>query len=572
MKKYVFKSMLLGALALTAACSDNVYDEPVVEDYSKDFIKEIGLINPQQNWNMAEQKSVTVDPGTATEVKIYAESGIVHKLVGHYKNLTGGKQVLTFDAAKSVNSFVVAINGRAQRVENGGIVDFNNVLTRTYVSESSDVHTVLTDYKEFTIDEVKSFLTQVPEQTDNTGNNSVHGDFLALSEASRSVTVYPIYWNAGYTHELGLYTLNTDGTIAAEYTIYRSKEGTDLQVDYGDGWETPEWNGANTSDEIAINNDNTKVQRLQSKGFNVTVPDGVTYGFFIKVYTGSMSGGNSGGRRPNQSGSSSSSSTASYTWYSEKARNTDGWQHAAFFQTILEDGTTRTFLGFEDCAMDGSDRYCDFDLNDLMIIFDPAPLVIDHSVEKWILAAEDLGNTDDYDFNDVVVEVERVAGTTTANVTALAAGATLPVYLLHDGEVIGGKEFHQWFGDYEAVDGKYPMINTYSAGKRGETYPIEVGDNFTMASFIHDINQMGGFTIQVGDVATAATTSVTYITPPRNGEVPQMMCVTEDYQWPYERTRITEAYPGFGEWGSNWTNSAWIKSPTDGKTLTNTAN
>lgn len=178
-----------------------------------------------------------------------------------------------------------------------------------------------------------------------------------------------------------------------------------------------------------------------------------------------------------------------------------------------------------------------------MFIFDPAPEIVHNEGLSWILAVEDLGTTDDYDFNDAVIGVERIAGTTTAKITPLAAGGTLPIHLMHDGKVVS-EELHSYWGKTDDGEGNYPMINTQSEGKPGESFEVEVGREFSLAEYTDE--QMGGFNIQVNNVP-----NTTIIVPPHAGEAPQMICVPYNWSWPKERVRIDFAYPGFSKWSSD---------------------
>ena len=103
MKKSFLVTFVVGSLFVTS-CTEDVYNpERVQEDYTQNFVELFGEINPNQDWNVAELKSVTVDPGSSTEVEIYAFNGDVYKLVGDYK--VSSTQTLTFDAAKDVDDF-----------------------------------------------------------------------------------------------------------------------------------------------------------------------------------------------------------------------------------------------------------------------------------------------------------------------------------------------------------------------------------------------------------------------------------------------------------------------------------
>ena len=50
------------------------------------------------------------------------------------------------------------------------------------------------------------------------------------------------------------------------------------------------------------------------------------------------------------------------------------------------------------------------------------------------------------------------------------------------------------------------------------------------------------------------------IRKPGDDAAPQILVLTKDWLWPTERTRINTAYPQFGEWGKNYTNSDWVNT------------
>jgi hypothetical protein len=199
----------------------------------------------------------------------------------------------------------------------------------------------------------------------------------------------------------------------------------------------------------------------------------------------------------------------------------------------------------------------DRDYNDLMFIIDPAPVVIDHTEQEWIIAAEDLGQEDDFDFNDLVVSVKSMAGTGKAQITALAAGGTLPLYFYKDDQLIGGGEYHEEFFDRFASEktGLYPMINTYAYNTKGRTIEIDVEPHFSLTTFRG--SYMGGFNIVMHKESTTTGKGQSIITPPHEGEAPQMICVPAGWKWPKERVLINNPYPLFGEWGKDYTNAKW---------------
>lgn len=220
----------------------------------------------------------------------------------------------------------------------------------------------------------------------------------------------------------------------------------------------------------------------------------------------------------------------------------------------------QTFLGFEDGGRDE-------DLNDIVFwvqgqyqtpeppitVPDPDPLPEPQS-ESWIIACEDLGNTDDIDFNDVVFSVSHTAGETTAKVTPLAAGGVLPSNIYHGGNNLG--EIHNLInGAQPNANGQYSMLNTGSKGTPGSAITINVPADYSVTNH--------GFTVKVKDQNESIVLESAEI-----GTAPQMLVLPGEWAWPTERTPIDTAFPMFVNW-SKAANTAidWYKTPVEDKVV-----
>lgn len=561
MKRSFVVTLVVGGLFM-ASCTEDVYNpDRIKEEYEQNFVDLFGEINPNQDWNVAELKSVTVDPGSSTEVKIYALNGDVYKLVGDYKEVSG-TQTLTFDAAKGVNDFIVSVGGQGKLVKNGETVSFADAGTRSYNKwDWNGAFTVKDDYVNFPWNDVMAYADRLPDDKPNVDVDGLSTNF-DLVMGREEITVYPVYWNAAFKHTLGIYWYDERNKRQTQ-DIYTDKEGNDVQVyvkrtedtqwgrpDTYEGWENVTWDTFEKPADVTTGGnwpwgDGTKTYKgeiatsygINSRGFTIDLPEGTEYGFYIKVDN------DNDGRYEN----------TFYTDPSENRNNEGKGKMAAYFKQEMENGTTRTFVGFEDQYNNRGDKK---DLNDLMLMIDPSPIVIDNDVTKWIVAAEDLGATDDYDFNDVVFSVEHASGHDEAIITPLAAGGSLETYLYRNGSQIGD-EFHALLGGSANADGSYSQINTTTAGSPGSPITIEVPVDFSLA--YNDTENIGGFGLKIAGKETI-------IEAPGKGEVPQMICVPEGWKWPKERVRIDLAYPKFGEWGTNY-QSEWYNEPVDGQVI-----
>lgn len=237
------------------------------------------------------------------------------------------------------------------------------------------------------------------------------------------------------------------------------------------------------------------------------------------------------------------------------------------------------FLGFED---GGGDE----DLNDIVFWVEgkfkpnqPLPEVPSTTQPKeefqsWILACEDLGSTDDYDFNDIVLEVRTKIETeetfegqaktgetfkkATLQVRCLAAGGTYQANISYDNGRVNIGESHALLGRPGSSD----MLNTKTLDcPFSEWITLEETTDATEWANIQNNNSWSSDNItgkiQIVVTADDKTGHAALISAPTQGEAPQMIIVPGDWLWPTERAHIEEAYPDFKTWNSNATLTDW---------------
>lgn len=185
-------------------------------------------------------------------------------------------------------------------------------------------------------------------------------------------------------------------------------------------------------------------------------------------------------------------------------------------------------------------------------------IVIDEPTQYYYYAFEDLGTTDDFDFNDVIIRLSAPANGR-SEVEIVAAGGTLETYVTYgEGEnpTRIGSEVHAAMGENDTKI----MINTSSVDTSKfailGTVSIADDDDLTSLPFGISVKDNNGQTIKVTRTVTP-------------GEAPLVIVVNGDedgkWFWPTERTNIVSAYNDFGNWGANVsTNADWYKRATQG--------
>ena len=187
-------------------------------------------------------------------------------------------------------------------------------------------------------------------------------------------------------------------------------------------------------------------------------------------------------------------------------------------------------------------------------------------VMYYYYAFEDLGTTDDFDFNDVVIRVSApVNGKST--VTLMAAGGIYPAVVTYGtGASMRniGEEVHAAFG--VSTGNTDEMVNT--GGIKRDFVTLGVIENLPANA---DMSQL-----PMGITVTGNNGQITRVecSVANKGKAPLMIAVSGyssgenagKWFWPLERTNISSAYTQFGEWGANAsTNKDWYKNFTNGK-------
>ena len=181
-------------------------------------------------------------------------------------------------------------------------------------------------------------------------------------------------------------------------------------------------------------------------------------------------------------------------------------------------------------------------------------------------AFEDLGATDDIDFNDVVLRVSARNAQGKCTIDLMAAGGTMPTTVKYNGNQIGS-EVHTVFGESTGT-----MVNTNAEGGSTQTFvnlsTIDVAENADLTRLDLGISCHSG-----SSVINVTRTSISQ----SNGKAPLVIVVNGypsganagKWFWPKERVNIATAYSQFGAWGANASkNTSWYQNYTNEQVYT----
>lgn len=170
------------------------------------------------------------------------------------------------------------------------------------------------------------------------------------------------------------------------------------------------------------------------------------------------------------------------------------------------------------------------------------PNVEDNNLQSWTLGFENAGTGVDFDFNDVVLYVTPNTKNHTVSVSLLATGAERNTSVYYGETLLG--EVHELFGVQEGQ-----MVNTLSDGWHKDAVlladDLPWPEGYTMDTHRHL------FQIKVresnGDIRTINSS----IMLGEDHDIPQVLCVAGNWEWPYETINVVCAYPLIGNWGCN---------------------
>lgn len=228
-----------------------------------------------------------------------------------------------------------------------------------------------------------------------------------------------------------------------------------------------------------------------------------------------------------------------------------GWAESSKETPIANSNTTQAI---KDVATPSGGK-CYYAIWEPLVTPGPDPEYI-----SWRFACEDLGGTFDYDFNDVVWEVQKTEvdeTVTDVKVRVLAAGGTLPFTLKYNSNKICTKE--EAFGVLSSV-----VVN---AGPNTTSRPVKeytavagIGTDWTVSGNIEK------FVVEVENSGSSTPIQAYKKDETKDVKTPQVILLPGTWQWPTETTPISRAYPEFTIWVTNNNYVVW-PAPVAGTTV-----
>lgn len=561
--KTMFKSFSMLAVAACAGMSiasctadKDLYNPDVVEqnvkaDFESNFIKNFGNVASSQNW-MGEASFYE---------SIYDFNDA--ELIAKVRDMRLGQieqHLFTRGANQRSVDFSVSL-----ATEEDALMDGEDMYRYMSYDKLNDI--------------AKNILPQY--KNGNTGpvaNNKekIHSNFEFYAREKTSFYIYPLYWLCGSQY-IGLYWVDENGgvhnmplagdvdlTKPENQPFFNRVKSTIMGSHDNQNWKEL---GYKEGDDRYPNDKNWELMSYimeddfddpkapdfyRSQAYRVTIPANTTFGLYLYNTPRTQAhviNKDADGKVIFSDKKLTKSGTGVYgVWSSMPALNDDladmlGISHNTEVTPNPGMGTftygETTYFTVE-CGANQT-------YNDFFFEISPRPLIVDYDKEEFRFMCEDLGTTDDFDYNDLVFDVKHMVGTNLAELTVQAAGGTLPMSLSYDGNVLI-ENIHAGFG---VSDSK--MVNT-GAGVTKDPYTVsfEVPKNF----FFTTHAQKFAVNVQYSD-GTAENTITIPLTP---GRVPQAFITNTKLPWCKERAKINTIYPSFTNWVTENLKACWYEA------------
>ncbi len=140
MKKYNSIFLVLAAIASVAltGCENGDEEVPQLEYYTRAFIKEYGIPDPDQDFNMAREADVTVTlEEPAAKVNLYVYAGIQYYRVAALNSVSAGTFTIPAEIPEGSTILVLTVDGAAYWAEPGCSLIIGSTSSRSEASRDA---------------------------------------------------------------------------------------------------------------------------------------------------------------------------------------------------------------------------------------------------------------------------------------------------------------------------------------------------------------------------------------------------------------------------------------------------
>lgn len=600
MKKFtkIMSAAVLAAASLSlSGCQDEDFGFDAKEiSYHKNFTELFGQIDPNQTWSTAARRSVsielnlpngdetyqakiwTADPsrkyrnlyymadvtinnGETSSITIDAPSDLATVYVS-LTDQTGGTIFVpaTFSSeGKATAKFVATATRAAGTIE---VLKYGDTGWESHLPAGSD------GWGYFTADKYDAYRAVFPENGGNTDNPPCES-FVFQSDGS-DIILYPFYSVTGnYTNdEIGFYVYNP--AEGEDFEAIVSDPNNYYKLEKGEGiWEsknavskgniTPYTNFVPSYANESLFTD----KDIRTRPFIISgVPAGYRIIFAL-----------TNGEGPKFTVKELNKPDASHVNFSgsKDSRFVNGNSYSMAGSATLG---SNQYLAFEDTWASGQ-----YDCQDMAFTVYGGKMVDlntgSGSAMGFMVAYEDLGNTFDMDFNDIVIKVSHVAHTVDGNsvpedatVTLLAAGGTMHVVPKYKTDAIFANCGYDTDGDGEAhavfgCDVDDP-VNVGLTSAAAVSATISCMSNDAISDIAAKITME---LTSTSDMEFTRKVSYCIDGSDRTSKIPYAILIASpSWEWPTELTTITTVYPDFKTWVSDASASNWYDASWDGGT------
>ena len=219
------------------SCSSDDLTVSHQEAYSREFIKEFGVVSRSHDWNLAKQASVAVTAAAPTDVKIFAEVDGRRYLFADYRKVSGTVDI-PLTIPKGVEEVIVSAGSEETRTALGSTVQCARE-GRTVADAASEggsglTAELVTDPAQWMVVPMLNatiFRRKMPENCYNAIRDGVHNDFT-LKFKENDIIVRPLYWHTRNNLEFGLFYIDDDGNPVRFpiYNMEKKTEGGDMST------------------------------------------------------------------------------------------------------------------------------------------------------------------------------------------------------------------------------------------------------------------------------------------------------------------------------------------------------